>query len=141
MKITLTIDNEMRRFLLIFAIALISGCANLTYQPHPETHDLYHSETWNCSDRFKQTVGYVFTASADTSKGIGTIAIPGLPDQDTHFVVEGLDRRWDWTLSENNGYKYALVISPAGSGRYYHFLENKTAKPRALYSCIKAIIH
>jgi len=129
----------MGRVLIIFAILLISGCVKI--QDQFEQQDPDSLEIWNCRDRFDSDGGDIFALRADVAQEIGTLIIPGLPNQETNFVIEGLDRRWDWTLSESNSYKFTLVISPDGSARYYHFLGKETAKPRALYSCIKVMTY
>ncbi len=47
---------------------------------------------------------------------------------------EGLDHRWDWDADENRDYQYSFIITPDGTGKYYHFLEGETTtKPSSLY--------
>ena len=78
-------------------------------------------ETWRCfaqSDFNKHTVLVELTrvTAAGETQGSGQISVAGV----THhalFRITGFDRRWDF----GKEMQYSFIITPNGSGAYYHF--------------------
>ena len=71
----------------------------------------------------------------------GTIAVAGVTHI-TMFDLQGIDRRWDWSVNEEGRFDDALLIKPNGDGRYLNFRigekdedGNRVAKVAALFAC------
>ena len=81
------------------------------------------------------------TLAADHGAASGTVKVRGLPETETHFGLDGLDRRWDWTddpASGNRDRVYAFIIEIGGDGAYYDFDGRERAKPSSRYKCESA---
>ena len=78
-------------------------------------------ETWRCfapSDFNKKTILVELTrvTVAGETQGFGQVSVAGV----THhalFRITGFDRRWDF----GKEMQYSFIITPNGSGAYYHF--------------------
>jgi len=75
------------------------------------------------------------------ARGTGKIAVAGVI-HDTHFEIEGINRRWDWNVDEQAGKALdALVIKNDGGGAYYDFRGVKGVQtstwPRELLQCMQ----
>ena len=77
----------------------------------------------------------------DQAIGTGKIAVAGVT-HDTHFEIEGIDRRWDWNFdNEAGGALDTFVISSDGEGAYYDFRGVEGPKtstgPREFLPCVE----
>ena len=100
-------------------------------------------ETFICCEGFLGCQGSIpeITLTADHVTESGTIMARGLPEIETHFGLDGLDRRWDWTddpASGNRDRVYAFIIEIGGDGAYYDFDGRERAKPSSRYKCESA---
>ncbi len=88
-------------------------------------------EIWECSK--DGTV--IVKAKVFKGKSSGSIEVSGVT-RETTFKVDGFNRRWNFGYKRfgDEGYGYALLISPTGDGSYYEFIE-PTAKPSLSMSC------
>ena len=67
----------------------------------------------------------------EAGMGIGMVKVSGT-EQVALFKVTGFDRRWDF----GDGFEYAFIISPDGTGSYYDFSTGaETVSPSQIYSC------
>lgn len=99
-------------------------------------------ELWRCfapSDYNKITPLFTLTRMRIGGKDIGgEVSVAGV----THlawFKVAGLNRRWDFDYNERREtFRYALIIEPDGSGRYYNFSNSSdgSAKASQLFKCV-----
>ena len=86
-------------------------------------------EVWECKDVIGSWESILVTATVETGRKKGNI-YNSVADV-THaavFEVAGFDRRWDFGLLHNGGYRYAFIISPDGYGRYLDFGKEGKAK-------------
>ena len=139
----------MKRFLLYLLMFLITlalfSCEsvpsytrdrqlNLNGYPFSET-DFGGVERWYAVDKYNYDsivdevlfqVGYF----RGNHKGF-VLYENGTTGDEALFSRQGLNLRWDW----GDGYKYAFIIKPDGTGLYYDFSASKdgTAKPSGIY--------
>lgn len=91
--------------------------------------------SWICTDSIDGTkilleVGLFGDPMYD---GLGFILFDGgYSGEFTYYERAGIEHRWDWGSKEN---KYAFVIKPDGTGLYYKFMGEKTAKASSVYKC------
>ena len=102
---------------------------------HEDAAELIQSlETWRCFDRtdFNRRTPLVTLARLGRRGGVSVAGV----DYSTDFRVEGLDRRWNFGEYED-GWPYALLIKPNGSGLYFDFSssDDGTAKPSQFFEC------
>ncbi len=91
-------------------------------------------ETWRCFDKTDLSRRTPLVTLARLGKR-GGVSVAGV-DYSTDFRVEGLDRRWNFGEYED-GWPYALLIKPNGSGLYFDFSssDDGTAKPSQFFEC------
>lgn len=56
------------------------------------------------------------------------------------YVMEGLEKRWDWALDETDRmYSYTITLTPDLVAKYYDFKlsQDRTAKAKSRYHCEK----
>ena len=102
-------------------------------------------ETWRCfarNDYNKATALFtlvrVRSGSEDLISTYGEVSVAGTT-YSTSFRIAGLNRRWDFGSDESrDGYPYAFVIEPDGTGLYFDFSTSTdgTAKPRDFFECL-----
>ena len=65
----------------------------------------------------------------------GEIAVAGTTHM-TSFKVQGVNRRWNWSLDEEKGgYQDTLIIKPNGDADYYDFRGTERTKPSVFFKC------
>ena len=85
-------------------------------------------QTFNCYANGE----IVLIAVVNDDGKTGTIQVAGTTFE-TEYVVEGINRRWDWVLNERNTYTYVLVITPGGIGVYKDFSSPKASEYLSQY--------
>ena len=126
--------------LLVSAFAVVAGCASIL---DPGAFSVDGLERWGCGDSFDGcTFRCPVTLTADLQAGTGTVTFTGIEER-THFMIHGLDRRWNWCLDpEDNAYSCSFIISAEGRGRYFDFSQDMPdpdgrtrTKPSDFFKC------
>ena len=98
-------------------------------------------EMWHCfgwSDHNKATplftLGRVRVGGKDVG---GEVSVAGITHP-AYFQVAGLERRWDWDYHDEGGFRYALIIEPDGTGKYYDFSasDDGRVEARQFFKCL-----
>ena len=91
-------------------------------------------ETWRCFDQTDFNRRTPLVTLARLGRG-GRVSVAGV-EHTADFRVNGLDRRWNFGEYED-GWPYALLIRPNGSGLYFDFSssDDGTAKPSQFFEC------
>ena len=87
-------------------------------------------EKWQCED-------IKLTSICADSFCLGTVQTGNYPAELTTFSVNGVEREWAWSLSDDDTFDYIFVID-GGWGRYYDFRGvsvGESVKPRGVYEC------
>ena len=98
-------------------------------------------EMWRCfamSDYNKTTALFTLTRVRSGSGEFGDVSVAGTT-YSASFRIAGLNRRWNFGHDESgDGYPYAFVIKPDGTGLYYDFSTSSdgTAKASDLFNCL-----
>ena len=96
---------------------------------------------WQCfatSDYNKTTALFTLTRVRSGSGEFGEVSVAGTT-YSASFRIAGLNRRWNFGYDESeDGYPYAFVIKPDGTGLYYDFstTSDGTASPRDFFECL-----
>jgi hypothetical protein len=109
----------------------------LSDKTYSET-ELGNFVSWRCTEFFHGSstlveVG-IFT-KAELAKSGFVLYDGGDSGVLTQYQRHGLEHRWDWGPG---GGKFAFVIDPDGSGRYYDFSSvpsGEKTKPKDIYKC------
>ena len=110
-------------------------------QGHEGAQNALREETWQCfamNDYNKTTTLSTLTRVKSGSEEFGEVAFASV----THpalFRIAGLNRRWDFGYNESkDGFHYAFVIKPDGTGLYYDFSTSSdgTAKASHEFHCL-----
>ena len=142
-------NSRLRRLLavLLTVLAFNAGCATVdritstTEGTTPQEDTKAGIEQWKCGDYF-DGCGILetdcLTLTADLYNGTGEVGF-GEIIETTRFVIQGIERRWDWCLNAEAAYECAFFISVDGTGSYYNFRgsDDGTAKPTDLFKCTK----
>ena len=98
-------------------------------------------EMWRCfapTDYNKTMPLFTLARMRIDGKDVGgEVSVAGV----THlaqFQVAGLNRRWDWDYHGERGFRYALIIQPDGTGKYYDFSNSSDGSARAsqFFECL-----
>ena len=108
-------------------------CRGMTARGMPK------GERWRCfatSDYNKTTALFTLTRVRIGSEEIGKVSVAGTIHP-AFFRIAGLNRRWDFGYGWD-GYPYAFVIKPDGTGLYYDFSTSSdgTAEARDVFECL-----
>ena len=125
--------------ILALILAFVAGC-KITNDKIPTGNATVGLEQWKCGDYF-DGCGFLatdcVTLTANPRNGTGEVKFNNFSER-TRFRIEGIERRWDWCLANDNTYNCAFLISVDGKGRYYNFRgKGRTAKPTDLFKCTK----
>ena len=110
-------------------------------QGHDGAQNALKGETWRCfaaSDYNKTTALFTLTRVRSGSREFGEVSVAGTT-YSASFRIAGLNRRWHFGYDESgDGYPYAFVIEPDGTGLYYDFSTSSdgTTKPRDFFKCL-----
>lgn len=98
-------------------------------------------ENWRCfalSDYDKRTPLFSLIRFRTGAQDFGEVSVAGVSYL-ASFEIAGLNRRWDFGGNESSdGYPYAFVIKPDGTGLYFDFSTSSdgTAKASDLFRCL-----
>ena len=123
------------RIMKLVTVLMLAGCtANIT--PNEGTNE--YAEKWGCGNYSDGCfINCPIRLSADHQLGIGTIGFFDIVEH-TSFGIDGLEKRWNWCLDNNETYRCSFTIDVEGNGKYYKFLNDEnTAKPTEIYQCRK----
>lgn len=97
-----------------------------------------HAESWVCYNWLDSTKAKpLVSLEGNLEMGIGSVNVAGA-NHVAEYAVRGLNRRWDFGLSEDAAtYDFAFVIEPDGTGLYYDFTLEPTAKASQRFTCVK----
>jgi len=102
--------------------------------------DLGGVERWYAVDKYSSNSAVRLQVGYFKERTIGFVLYEdGTVGVEARFSRQGLDLRWDWGSDGANGYNYAFVIQPDGTGLYYDFSTSTDgkAKPREFYKMVK----
>ncbi len=92
--------------------------------------------SWEC----RKHLGHepIVRVWAEPDSNAGTLEANGIT-KDAWYRQEGFDHRWDLDLDESDGIDaVTFIIELDGSGKYYHFGEEKNVQSPTLYTqCTK----
>ena len=94
-------------------------------------------EVWECRDLNDRSGPVLVTATVDSGREKGSIAVAGVKHE-TQFRVAGFNRRWNFGKSPNGMFQYSFVIEPNGIGNYVEFNNESKATPRNFMRCRQA---
>lgn len=95
------------------------------------------TERWICKDANSASWTTIVTADVLELKYSGVVKVAGVEHQ-AQYQVKGFNRRWDFGLTKNDTFDYALVIKPNGEGSYIDFslaVAGETVKPSQFLTC------
>ena len=126
--------------LLLLAAACLAPVHTLINEDDADTvagneddADTVGGEVWSCKDPFDGYYSAALVTAAVNETRLGGEVIAAGETQQTAFHVAGINRRWDWGLQPEGGYQYALIITPDGTGKYFDFGIEPTAKPSDIF--------
>lgn len=96
----------------------------------------YGVERWDCYTGYGSSRALAVSLLAWPDKGAGKVYAAGI-EQQASYKVQGLSRRWNFGLTEDDDYIYAVIIDLEGDGLYYDFTLSDRAKPKTLMKCSK----
>ena len=132
---------------ILAALALVAGCVTADSSTPPAEIIMPKEDTragieqWKCGD-YIDGCGFLatdcVTLTANLNNGTGEVKFGEFVKR-ARFEVEGIERRWDWSLNLSGSYDYAFIISVDGKGSYYNFRgsDSGKAKPTDLFKCAK----
>ena len=93
-------------------------------------------EEWECKDYYGNWNNILVKTTIHKERSTGTIQAAGIT-QKAEFHVRGLNRRWNFGLSNDQSYTYnfAFIIKPNGDANYYDFSLKKETKPSIYMKC------
>lgn len=100
-------------------------------------------QRWVCGDRFDGCGLLSGTEcihlEADLNAGTGSVSFGNGIVSRTQFMVDGIDRRWDWCPDGDGSFDCAFLISPDGDALHYNFRGSPDgrAKPSSFWSCAR----
>ena len=124
---------------IIIALAFAAGCATVE-DATPTLDATAEIEQWKCGD-YTDGCGFLstdcVTLTANLRNGTGEVKFSRFVDH-TRFQVQGIERRWDWCLTDDDSYDCAFVVSVNGTGRYYNFRgSDERESPTNHFKCTK----
>ena len=125
---------------IVMALTLAAGCATIDGMT-PTEGVKAGIERWDCGDIFDGCGWFstdCVTLTTNLSNGTGEVKFSDFVES-ARFRIEGIDRRWDWCLADDNFYYCSFKISVDGWGRYFNFRasEDGLAKPTDIFKCTK----
>ncbi len=163
----------MNRILFLFLFLLFSSCSTQTLQQstqtlqqidawrlhswtEPQERNLNNSNTiphqdydpempqWICSDISNKDETLYLSQMTD----MGRIKFAGETFV-TDFLLQGLDRRWNWGQDSRRNYDYSIILRSNNRAGYYDFsvdksfpqklLDGDRVSPRQMFECKKYI--
>lgn len=124
---------------IVLGVALVAGCTTVN-NTAPTVEETRGVERWICGDFYDGCT--IFSTdcvklTANLNNGTGEVKFSRFSER-TEFLIDGIERRWNWCLADDYSYKCAFIISVDGTGTYYKFLgSDRTAKPRDVFKCTK----
>ena len=78
-------------------------------------------EVWKCSPGgYFTNSNVVLTAKVNKDKTSGVLEVAGTV-YDTHYLVEGFNRKWIFGERGDGMFRYTLMLAPAGNAYYFDF--------------------
>ena len=93
------------------------------------------SARWSCFDYLDSNKQPIVTAWIYSDGLGGKIQANGI-SKIAEYSQQGLEHRWDFDLDDGR-YNAAFVIEANGTGKYFYFGSNKSAKPSLVTKCEK----
>ena len=110
-------------------------------QGHEEARNVLKGEIWRCfapSDYNEKMALFTLGRMRIGSSEYGRVLVASTT-QEASFRIAGLNRRWDFGDDESeDGYSYAFIIKPDGTGLYYDFSTSAdgTASASDSFNCL-----
>lgn len=121
----------------IYSIAVLFA-ALIPNGAYAESKEPEIIEAWECFDNvILQGIPILKTGIYAGMKN-GIIVLNELTTYYTSFEIKGIQRRWDFGLTKDGNYDYAITINPDGFAQYYDFSKTKIGtniKPNVLFYC------
>ncbi|MYD78743.1 MAG: hypothetical protein F4239_07635 [Gammaproteobacteria bacterium] len=125
--------NSLRtvHFFLLASMLTLAGCTGIPYSEH-EVTSIYVG--WACydADELDASTPFVSLYGHHASR-TGNVNLSGIKIE-TYFYIDGLEYRWSW---DDAGGRHSFIVDTDGIARYYDFGREDTAKPSAVYACIR----